>query len=48
MQLGDRALRRLVELRPAVAFLEELRNDLKAESARVAQSACETAEQGQA
>lgn len=48
MQLGDRALRRLIELRPAVAFLEKLRNDLQAESARVAQSVCESAERGPA
>jgi hypothetical protein len=48
MQLGDRALQRLIQLRPAVAFLETLRNDLQAESARVAQSAFETAERGQA
>jgi geranylgeranyl pyrophosphate synthase len=48
MQLGDRALRRLIELRPAVAFLEKLRNDLQAESARVAQNVCESAERGPA
>jgi geranylgeranyl diphosphate synthase, type II len=48
MQLGDRALQRLIELRPAVAFLEKLRNDLQTESARVAQSACAAAGWGQA
>ncbi len=48
MQRGDRALQRLIEMRPAVVFLETLRNDLKSESARVAQSACETAGRGQA
>jgi geranylgeranyl diphosphate synthase type II len=48
MQLGDRALQRLIQLRPAVAFLETLRNDLQAESARVAQSACQSVGRGQA
>jgi geranylgeranyl diphosphate synthase, type II len=48
IQLGDRALQRLVGLRPALAFLEKLRNDLKIESVRVTQSACATAPRGQA
>jgi geranylgeranyl diphosphate synthase, type II len=48
IQLGDRALRRLVLLRPPLAFLEKLRDDLKTESARVTQSACETVPRGQA
>jgi hypothetical protein len=41
-------LQRLIQLRPAVAFLETLRNDLQAESARVAQSACQSVGRGQA
>jgi geranylgeranyl diphosphate synthase type II len=48
MQLGDTTLQRLIQLRPAVVFLEKLRNDLQAESVHVAQNACESAERGQA
>jgi geranylgeranyl pyrophosphate synthase len=38
--LGDRMLRRVLRHRPALGFLERLRADLEAESARVIQNAC--------
>jgi geranylgeranyl pyrophosphate synthase len=48
LHLGDRTLARLVEARPAIAFLQTLRNDLKKESARVVEGAYESAMRGQA
>jgi geranylgeranyl pyrophosphate synthase len=48
VQFGDRTLQLLVDSRPKIGFLEKLRNDLKAESAGIVQSACETTTRGQA
>jgi geranylgeranyl diphosphate synthase type II len=40
MHLGDKTLERLILQRPAIAFLQRLRDDLKSESVRLSQSAC--------
>jgi geranylgeranyl diphosphate synthase type II len=40
MHLGDKTLERLILERPAIAFLQRLRDDLKSESVRLSQSAC--------
>jgi geranylgeranyl diphosphate synthase type II len=42
MHLGDKTLERLIAQRPAIAFLQQLRDDLKSESVRLSQSACAT------
>ena len=42
--LGDRTLHRLLQLRPELGFLDNLRRDLDQELARVTQSACKLAE----
>jgi len=42
MYLGDKTLERLIAQRPAIAFLRQLRDDLKSESVRLSQSACAT------
>jgi geranylgeranyl diphosphate synthase type II len=42
MHLGDKTLERLIPQRPSIAFLQQLRDDLKSESVRLSQSACAT------
>jgi geranylgeranyl pyrophosphate synthase len=42
MHLGDKTLERLIAQRPAIEFLQQLRDDLKTESMRLSQSACAT------
>jgi geranylgeranyl pyrophosphate synthase len=41
IHLGDRTLRRLLIVRPAISFLEQLRRDLEEESTRVVKDACQ-------
>jgi geranylgeranyl pyrophosphate synthase len=47
IDLGDRALHRLLTLRPELDFLERLRGDLQYELARVTHGCCALAEVGQ-
>ena len=48
LRLGDRTLDRLIERRPAMAFLARLRRTLQEEMVRVTESACEGSTQGAA
>ena len=47
IDIGDRALRRLLAARPALAFLEKLRGELQLELARITRNSCALAERSQ-
>jgi geranylgeranyl pyrophosphate synthase len=46
IDLGDRALRRLIVSRPELDFLERLRGELQQELARVTRDSCDLAKRG--
>ena len=48
IDLGDKALRSLIDLRPELEFLERLRGELQQELARVTRNSCALAERGRA
>jgi geranylgeranyl pyrophosphate synthase len=48
IQLGDRTLHRLIEKRPGVLFLAELKSELNREATRISQQSCEPSVRGNA